>query len=951
MKSRTRGPHAPRLDIRLLGAPEILVDGEPLHVDTRKAVAVLALLATDARPYARDELAALLWPDSDDEAARGALRRTLSTLRSAIGDGPVRIDRAKVELDRREVRADIDVVDGAARSGGRAELEAAAALSRGPFLSGFYLRDSPDFDDWRAARAVAVERAVLTVLDRLSQAAEADGDLPAAVGAATRRVELDPIDEGAQVRLMELLAWSGDRSGALRQYRSCVAVLDRELGVPPLAATTARYEAIRDGSGPVEPASAIARPVGASARDHPRPLAPARRPPMVGRDDSLATILSVHAAAGADGSGRAVVIVGEAGIGKTRLAEAAISAVRDGDGIVLGATAYPSEQGIAYGPIVDLLRSALAAPDVADRVAGLDPAIRSELARLLPAMAPPAVATPATREVGAHGRLLGAIADGLTSLVAGPAPGVLWLDDAQWLDASSREAIGFLDRRLAGRRLVILLAWRAEDLDAEGQAFASRIGAEAGTTMVRLDRLDREAVATMASAVDRDRILDPAGLERLVVASEGLPLYVAEALATPDVSPGGGLPAGVGSVLRERLDRAGETAGQVLAAASVIGRSFDLDTVRYASGRREDETVDAIEEATVRGLIRETGFGYDFAHGALRDLAFERISQTRRRLLHRRVAEALRRDLGRAGRDDLARVASIAMHERAAGRDAEAAEAYREAGRRAAAVHANREAIEHDEAALALGHPDVVGLHVAIGALRTRLGDYAGAVAALESAAAQASPVELAEVEWALGRAYLRRGDLVAADHHLAAAVATASDARVIIRALVDRSAARRRAGDPDGAREAAGDALARATGADDVAGEGAAHRMLGLLALDAGDASAAVRELTDAVASAGEDPDPAAGIAALAGLALAEAAVGDLDAALARGEAAAAECRRIGDRHLEAAVENHLADMLHAAGRDDDAMVHLRRAVEAFADVGGGPADPDPGIWMLSAS
>jgi hypothetical protein len=71
----------------------------------------------------------------------------------------------------------------------------------------------------------------------------------------------------------------------------------------------------------------------------------------------------------------------------------------------------------------------------------------------------------------------------------------------------------------------------------------------------------------------------------------------------------------------------------------------------------------------------------------------------------------------------------------------------------------------------------------------------------------------------------------------------------------------------------------------------------------------------------------------------------------LAHGQAAADACQRIGDRHLEAAVENHLADALHAAGRDDDAMVHLRRAVEAFAEVGGDPADPDPGIWMLSAS
>ena len=95
----------------------------------------------------------------------------------------------------------------------------------------------------------------------------------------------------------------------------------------------------------------------------------------------------------------------------------------------------------------------------------------------------------------------------------------------------------------------------------------------------------------------------------------------------------------------------------------------------------------------------------------------------------------------------------------------------------------------------------------------------------------------------------------------------------------------------------------------------------------------------------------PASGIAAQVGLALALAGRGDVDEAVRAGEEAAVTCRRIGDRHLEAAVENHLADLLHEAGRDEDAMPHQRRAMEAFAEVGGDPADPDPGIWMLSAS
>ena len=82
----------------------------------------------------------------------------------------------------------------------------------------------------------------------------------------------------------------------------------------------------------------------------------------------------------------------------------------------------------------------------------------------------------------------------------------------------------------------------------------------------------------------------------------------------------------------------------------------------------------------------------------------------------------------------------------------------------------------------------------------------------------------------------------------------------------------------------------------------------------------------------------------------MAEAALGRLDVMLEHGQNALETCRLVGDRHLEAAVENHIADLLHAGGREDDALLHLRRAVEAFAEVGGYPADPDPGIWMLAA-
>lgn len=932
-----------RLDIRLLGPPEVLVDGIPLAVDTRKAVAILAVLAAEGRPFARDELAALLWPDSDDMAARGALRRTLSTMRTAIGDGPLIIDRAKVDLDRRFVRIDLAQVEAASRSDDRDTLAAAAALARGTFLAGFNLRDSPDFDDWRAGRAVAAERAIMAVLDRLATMAAAEGDLSAAIDAASRRLDLDPLDEGGHVRLMDLLVAAGDRSAALRQYRACVATLARELGVAPLVSTTARYEAIRDQDDPTLAAGPEA-PVAASSVE-PLP-AFARAFPLVGRAASLDAIVRAHAAA-RDGNGRIVALVGEAGIGKTRLGVEAVARVRAGGGVVLAATAYPAERAIAYGSIVELLRAALALPDAADRLEHFAATTRADLARLLPAIDPRGAAGIPPDGPGAHARLVAAIADGLTALVAGPTPGLVWIDDIQWLDASTREALDFLEHRLVGRPIVLLLSWRPGDLDGDVQQFIDRLTAS-DATVLPLVRLDRHDIAALVA----DAAADPAIVDRLTSASEGLPLYVIEALAAGHGVLPDALPNGVRSVLSGRLASVGETAAQILAAASVIGRSFDLATLRHASGRTEDETVDALDEAMRRGLVAEAVAGFDFVHGALRELAYEGTSLARRRLLHRRVAEALRLDLAGSGRDDLARLVLIAGHERAAGRDAEAAEAYRQAGERAEEVFANLDAIAYDEDALALGHPDAASLHGAIGRLRTRIGDYAGAITALEAAASLAPTDDLPELEWALSRAHLRRGDLAAASHHLDAAAARAPrDDGLAARILVDRSVIRRRAGDGSGAAMAAGEALAAGRRAGDAVAVGAAHRMLGLVAMDTGDAVSAVADLRLALEAATADPDVTARIVALAALAMATASRGAVDDALSYGRDAVDACRRIGDRHLEAAVENHLADILHAAGRDDEAMVHQRLAVAAFAEVGGDPADPDPGIWMLSAS
>ncbi|MGH2852515.1 MAG: AfsR/SARP family transcriptional regulator, partial [Solirubrobacteraceae bacterium] len=210
-----------------------------MAVDTRKATALLAVLAVGGRPQARSTLADLLWPDADPERARSALRRTLSTLRGALGEERLQTDRLNVELvldgaffDLAEFRR-VAALPAASVD----ELERAAALARDDLLAGFTLRDSVEFDDWQRDIQEVVRREHAQLLDRLADVLTAADRFDEAIVAARRRLELDRLHEPTHRRLIDLYARAGRRGDALAQYRACVLVLDRELGVAPLSET------------------------------------------------------------------------------------------------------------------------------------------------------------------------------------------------------------------------------------------------------------------------------------------------------------------------------------------------------------------------------------------------------------------------------------------------------------------------------------------------------------------------------------------------------------------------------------------------------------------------------------------------------------------------------------------------------------------------------------------
>jgi DNA-binding SARP family transcriptional activator len=910
-----------QVEVRLLGPPRVLRDGERVGFDTRKATALLAHLTLSERPRPRDALADLLWPHADLEHSRGALRRTLSALRTGIGAEHLEATRDHVRLVRSE-RLWVDV-DQFRQSRTDDDLEAAVSTYRGDLLEGFVVRDSPAFEDWLAGEADGLRRELMGALAELAGRQEARGDLPGAIASVRRWLAADPLHEPAHQTLIRLLAASGDRAGALAQYRECVRTLSRELGVPPLAETQRLYEEVNEGT--FEVTRPVERPDAGRTQT-------STTPGLVGRARELQTLRHEYDAVGA--AARVVVVEGETGIGKTRLVEELLAALPAGTPTLV-TRAFEGEEGLAYGPVADSVRARLRGE--ADWVTSLAPGTVAEVARLVPEIAADRRdLAPAAPGPGAEARFLAALWEALAAALTGPQPGVWLVDDLQWTDDATRGLLAYGLRRLEGWRALVVLVRRTPHDDAALRPVLEAARAADAVTLA-VPRLEPTDVAALVRQV-RPEQADAAAVQSLWKTTEGVPLLLVEYLrAEPEA--GGGIPAGVRAVLAGRLEPISQTGHQVLTAAAVLGRSFAVETVRAVSGRTEDETVTAVEELVRHGLLREREQDYDFTHDLVRGVVLEETSLARRRLLHARAA-------GVPGTP----AAVQARHLQEAGQDLAAAHASRQAADEAAAVFAHAEAADHLRTALALGHPDRTEVLLALAEQQIALAEYADALVSLETAAAAAEPDDqaaLAEVEHRLGRLQHRRGEYALARAHLEAALAAVPVDRVALRAAVtaDLSLTAHALGEPDRARSLALAAQELAEAAADVHSQCQVLNLLGILATESGEPEAALAPLERGLALAEQAFDPEMRVATLNNLALALSSAGRPDDALAPAAAALELCIATGDRHREAALHNNLADLFHATGRHEEAMDHLKSAVEIFAAVESGPR---PEIWKL---
>jgi predicted ATPase/DNA-binding SARP family transcriptional activator len=238
--------------IALLGPPTLAWGDQPFVIARRQARALLYRIAAAAHPVPREQLGYLLWPDSPDATARRNLTVLLNQIRHTLPkpdllvtvDDTIGLNRAAVTIDTATLAT---LIPQAIDAGRLDRLADALREYRGPFLDGFSLPDSAEFEDWASQERQVWERRYLDALAVLVEGYAAARQYHMAIEVAQRSLAIDELAEDMHRRLIALYAAAGDRTAAVRQFERCVVVLERELGVDPLPETRAAYEAARDG--------------------------------------------------------------------------------------------------------------------------------------------------------------------------------------------------------------------------------------------------------------------------------------------------------------------------------------------------------------------------------------------------------------------------------------------------------------------------------------------------------------------------------------------------------------------------------------------------------------------------------------------------------------------------------------------------------------------------------
>ena len=570
-----------RLHLRQSGRFE-LPEGGGCDLEPKDAL-LLAYLAVEGSA-ARGSLAKLLWPEAEEERAGGNLRQRLLRLKRATGLALV-TGGAQAQLAA-GVTHDLD---------GAHELLQALAPGQAGGLG-----------EWLEQQRVRRRRGCAEALAAQAAQAEARGDLATALERAHAAVDLEPLSEEAHLRAMRLHYLAGDAAAALAAYDRCVIALRAELGVAPGAAMKQLRSRIEQAVPPA-PTAFPGRGI---------PVTVLRPPRLIGRDAEWAALQAAWTA------GSPVFVLGEAGLGKTRL----VTDFARAHGGALDVSARPGDERAVYAVARRLLRQV-----PRERFAALDASVRRELARLLPELGeaePIRSAAERSRFYNAVGAVLHADGSGIAGAI---------VDDLHFADDASVELIHYLT---GDQRMPWVFAGRPAELGVAARKLLEALRATVPATVLELAPLTLSQLEELVASLGIDG-LDPA--ERAAVLlrqTGGNPLFALEVVKgwlTHEGGPDTHLPAmpTVGTLIARRIGQLSGDAGRLARCAAIAGQDFSAELASHVLGVRPLDLADAWSELEAAQLFKDGAFAHDLIHEAATACVPAPIA----RELHREVAQ------------------------------------------------------------------------------------------------------------------------------------------------------------------------------------------------------------------------------------------------------------------------------------------------------------------------
>jgi len=665
------------LTIRLLGIPEIKLSDQALSFRTRKVLALLAYLAVERGMHSRESLMALFWPESPSNSAAASLRVTLSRLRQGLGQaGKILIAEAgNVSFDSNySVDLDLDWLSTATNEGTPPdELRPILTVDRGEFLEGFSLPDAPAFDDWIATQRGAILRQLETVYNRLSQHLLSVHDSAAAVEITSHWVKRALLSEQAYRRLMAAQALNGQRPAALLTYHQLQETLKNELGLEPSRETVLLANNIDQGRVGFEHSDTSPRVERTSVTDRQTRLTL----PLVGRTSEFSQLVESFHQIGGE-KAQAVILIGAAGVGKTRL----VNAFRDWalldtpETEIWQGQAFETGGRLAFQPVIEALRIQLDQVNAPEDL--LEDVWLAELSQLIPELRAryPDLPMPlAGNAKFVRTRLFESIA-ALGNALAAHHPSILVLDDVQWADADTLDLVHYLARRWAEMKAPILLILtvrqEAYATDVSLREWLTRLERDTSLARILLDNLNGAAVEELAKTLageEADETATSAFAAWLWAETRGLPFFIEallQMLIEQDILvPIEGqqpiydlasalehvrsvsrvpLPPGVREVIRARLAQHSKEAGSLLLAAAVLGHACTFERMCQIADLQETVGMESLEALLDGRLLTERPSDrqpYTLAHDYIREVVYTESNEARRRVYHRRALLAL----------------------------------------------------------------------------------------------------------------------------------------------------------------------------------------------------------------------------------------------------------------------------------------------------------------------